>query len=187
MPNLRRLRNERRLTQSELAAAIGINTRTILRWENGEGEPGAAELIALARFFRVSIDQLLSEIASDTAPALRHVSDMSAAELECMVARLHGISAEVIDEKAIVYEPGSGHCAVPAYTSDWAVGGPIVGRMAIHLSPVTVGAMFDGIKRDKGGWLARSEGVAHFEYGETLLIASMRAFVVMKVGAEFIG
>ena len=56
---IRELRLEKNLTQSELAKAINTSQRNIGRWENGENEPTASFLIALANYFQISIDYLL--------------------------------------------------------------------------------------------------------------------------------
>ena len=56
---IKELRLEKELTQSELANAIHTSQRNVGRWENGENEPTASFLIALADFFKVSIDYLL--------------------------------------------------------------------------------------------------------------------------------
>lgn len=56
---IKELRLEKELTQSELANAIHTSQRNVGRWENGENEPTASFLIALADFFKVSVDYLL--------------------------------------------------------------------------------------------------------------------------------
>lgn len=48
MNNIARYRNERALTQAELAARVGVTRRTLARWESGESRPRPAHLIALA-------------------------------------------------------------------------------------------------------------------------------------------
>lgn len=56
---IKELRLEKELTHSDLAKAISTSQRNIGRWENGENEPTASFLIALADYFKVSIDYLL--------------------------------------------------------------------------------------------------------------------------------
>ena len=55
---LRELRNEKQLGQVELALALGVSKGIISLWENGLREPKLSNLVALARFFGVSIDFL---------------------------------------------------------------------------------------------------------------------------------
>ncbi len=56
--SLKELRRERRLGQSELAAAIGVSNGIVSLWENGRREPTLSHLIALADYFQVSLDYL---------------------------------------------------------------------------------------------------------------------------------
>ncbi len=57
--NLKELRSERNLGQVELAKAVGVSKGVISLWENGLREPGMYSLIALAKFFNISIDELV--------------------------------------------------------------------------------------------------------------------------------
>ena len=56
--NLVRLRNDRGLSQKELAEATGITMRAYQRYEYGEREPRLSTLIALADFYGISLDEL---------------------------------------------------------------------------------------------------------------------------------
>ena len=47
------------MTQLHLAMELSMNQNTISRYENGEREPGLAELIQIADYFHVSVDYLL--------------------------------------------------------------------------------------------------------------------------------
>ena len=55
--NLKTLRQEKNLGQVELAKIIGVSKGIISLWENGLREPNLYSLIALAKFFNVSIDE----------------------------------------------------------------------------------------------------------------------------------
>lgn len=55
---LKELRIEKQLGQVELSTAIGVSKGIISLWENGLREPKLCYLIALARYFEVSIDYL---------------------------------------------------------------------------------------------------------------------------------
>ncbi len=57
--NIRELRTERGLTQSALAAHIGVSQKAIDYWERGVNEPKASYISALAAYFGVSADFLL--------------------------------------------------------------------------------------------------------------------------------
>lgn len=56
---LRSLRNERRETQSQVGAAIGIGERHYQKFEAGDIFPNAENLCALADHFGVSLDYLM--------------------------------------------------------------------------------------------------------------------------------
>ena len=55
---LRQLRKEKRLTQLELAKAINVTDRSIKRYEAGTVEPTLSVILALAAYFKVSLDYL---------------------------------------------------------------------------------------------------------------------------------
>lgn len=56
---LRELRQERGLTQRELAEQLGLNSVTYLHYEKDQREPPLALLVAFAKFYGVSVDYLL--------------------------------------------------------------------------------------------------------------------------------
>ena len=56
---LRKLREAKRLNAKTLGELCGLSKNTIGRYENGEREPTAQSLVALADFFDVSIDYLM--------------------------------------------------------------------------------------------------------------------------------
>jgi transcriptional regulator with XRE-family HTH domain len=58
---LRDLRARAGLTQRQLAAELGIASRTILRWEAGDQTPNLTDLRRLAARFGVSVAELVGE------------------------------------------------------------------------------------------------------------------------------
>ena len=56
---LKQLRQERGLTQQQLADDLGLNSVTYLRYEKGQREPSIDLLIIFAEYFDVSIDFLV--------------------------------------------------------------------------------------------------------------------------------
>jgi transcriptional regulator with XRE-family HTH domain len=57
---LRELREERGLTQKELAQALGLSSKsTITNYEQNDRDPDYETLIKIAKYFEVSIDYLL--------------------------------------------------------------------------------------------------------------------------------
>lgn len=64
------LKVSRKLLQKQVAEGSGIPLRTYRRYENGEREPSASTLIALADYFKVSTDYLLGR--TDNPAVLRN-------------------------------------------------------------------------------------------------------------------
>ena len=59
---LRKLREERGLTQKELAQALGLSSKsTITNYEQNDRDPDYETLIKIANYFEVSIDYLLGQ------------------------------------------------------------------------------------------------------------------------------
>ena len=56
---LKQLRQERQLTQENLAETMCVTSRSVSRWENGVNLPDLPTLIQLADFYGVSIDYIL--------------------------------------------------------------------------------------------------------------------------------
>ncbi len=57
--NLKEFRKDKNIGQVELAKAIGVSKGIISLWENGLREPNMYSLIKLAKYFDVSIDELV--------------------------------------------------------------------------------------------------------------------------------
>lgn len=57
--NIKALRQEKQITQEQLADALGMTPQAISLWENGKGYPDIETIPALAAFFSVSSDELL--------------------------------------------------------------------------------------------------------------------------------
>lgn len=58
------LRRENRLTQSQLAASLGVTRQTVYKWESGQSYPEAMTLLAMRNLFSVSTDILLDNTLS---------------------------------------------------------------------------------------------------------------------------
>ena len=56
---LKQLRQERQLTQENLAEIMCVTNRSVSRWENGETTPNIETLKLLSKLFDVSINTLL--------------------------------------------------------------------------------------------------------------------------------
>lgn len=58
--NLTRLRKARRLTQEEVALAIGVKTKRYQAWESGANIPRVNVLPSLCNFFAVTAEELIN-------------------------------------------------------------------------------------------------------------------------------
>ena len=56
---LRELRKEKNMTQKQLDNAIGFNNRTVCQLELGNYQPSLQKVVMIAKFFDVSIDDLI--------------------------------------------------------------------------------------------------------------------------------
>lgn len=57
---LQELRRQRGLTQEELAESLYVSRTAISKWESGRGYPNIESLKTIAKFFSVTLDDLLS-------------------------------------------------------------------------------------------------------------------------------
>ena len=57
---LQELRKQKGLTQEELAEKLYVSRTSISKWESGRGYPNIESLKAIANFFSVTVDELLS-------------------------------------------------------------------------------------------------------------------------------
>ncbi len=57
---LQKLRKQKGLTQEELAEALFVSRTAVSKWESGRGYPNIDSLKGIAKFFSVTLDELLS-------------------------------------------------------------------------------------------------------------------------------
>ena len=56
---LKQLRNEKGLTQEQLANEFGVAQRTVSRWETGSNMPDISMLVEIAEFYEVDIREII--------------------------------------------------------------------------------------------------------------------------------
>lgn len=89
---LQTLRKQRGLTQEELAEVLFVSRTAISKWESGRGYPSLDSLKAIAKFFGVTIDSLLScdallSVAEETQKEKEsHFRDLVFGALDCNIA-----------------------------------------------------------------------------------------------------
>jgi transcriptional regulator with XRE-family HTH domain len=66
--NIAHHRHERRLSQRELAAIVGVARQTVTRWEAGQTQPERKHLTALTKLFKVPLGALFAKPTTRAAP-----------------------------------------------------------------------------------------------------------------------
>ena len=56
---IRELRKRSKISQEKLAEQIGVSRQAVTKWETRRGEPGVDNLIQLANYFGITVDELL--------------------------------------------------------------------------------------------------------------------------------
>ncbi len=99
--NIRALRRERKLTQEQLAEALGVTVGAVSKWESGANTPDISVIAEMAGFFEVSVDALLGfELHSGTIDSLaKHIFRLAADK------KFDDVAAEA--EKALVKYPNN--------------------------------------------------------------------------------
>lgn len=59
---LKQHREECNMTQEFVAEAIGVSRQAVSKWETGTSDPSTSNLIALAKLFKISAEELLREV-----------------------------------------------------------------------------------------------------------------------------
>lgn len=57
---LKELRNQKKITQEQLAEQFNVSRRTVSRWETGSNMPDISVLIDLAEYYEVSIQEIIN-------------------------------------------------------------------------------------------------------------------------------
>ena len=89
---LQALRQQKGLTQEELAAQLFVSRTAVSKWESGRGYPNIDSLKAIATFFGITIDELFSgkellTIAEETTRHQKgHFLDLVFGLLDCSIA-----------------------------------------------------------------------------------------------------
>ena len=91
---LQELRKQRGFTQEELAKKLYVSRTAISKWESGRGYPNIESLKAIAKFFSITVDELLStdEILTiaeeDNKRKEKHFLDLMYGLLDLCIAML---------------------------------------------------------------------------------------------------
>ena len=92
---LKQLRRERGLTQEQLAEQLGVNPRTVSRWETARTMPDFALLVELGRRYGVTVDELLDggrcaqSTEKEEEKAMEKIADYTRQEKQTLTRRFH--------------------------------------------------------------------------------------------------
>lgn len=206
--NLQNLRKERKMTQSDVAAKLGISDKTYSKWETGENDPDLSSILKLADCFEVEPSALFTGEREDVMSTIdREIGGLPVSDavnrafaLQFAAVRSlakHAFKNQTCDETTTaipenLVDPGSDH-SITAYAC------PGTFMMQYNGSDANIGlSMLPA--RDNFGWLM-SERARLSEYlslfGEedflamfTVMIGFGQAerftaeFIASKVGIE---
>lgn len=93
MNRIKELRKQHKLSQRDLSEQIGVNIRTVQRWERGEGamKPPTAE--GVANFFRVSVGYLLGY---SQKPGIPEKEELQLSERQKYIQKLTNIEISLL-------------------------------------------------------------------------------------------
>ena len=91
---LQKLRKDRDLTQDQLAERLFVSRTAVSKWESGRGYPSIDSLKAIAKYFNITIDELIGgeEIISlaeeDKKESNKKYTALICGILDCLIAML---------------------------------------------------------------------------------------------------
>lgn len=95
---LKELRNEKNVTQEQLAEVLNVSGRTVSRWETGSNMPDISILVDIADYYDVSISEIIngerkSEIMNkEEREIAKSMSDYATAEKETIFKKMKTLS-----------------------------------------------------------------------------------------------
>ena len=96
---LKKLLNEKGITQEILAEQFGVSSRTVSRWENGNNMPDISILVEIAEFYDVDIREIIDgerkseNMTQETKEVLAKTAEYTSLEKEKFLKSLKGIVA----------------------------------------------------------------------------------------------
>lgn len=143
---LKELRNEKNVTQEQLAEKLGVSRRSVSRWETGRNLPDLDILIEMADDYDVDLREMLEgerkseKMNKELTETVLKVADYSNEEKRRMMKILHwlfiaGVISFIVFIILLFLEPEE-----PTFIYGYAEGI----TMSIPLAMVTVGALMTG-------------------------------------------
>ena len=107
---LQELRKQKNLTQEELSEMLFVSRTAISKWESGRGYPSIDSLKAIAQFFGITIDDLLSNreliciAEEDSCKKTQHMRDLVFGLIDCAIGMLFFLPLFGQQVNGIIYQ-----------------------------------------------------------------------------------
>ena len=94
---LKKLRNEKGLTQEQFAEVVNVSNRTVSRWENGNNMPDLDILIQISDYYEIDLRELLDgerkseKMNKELEEIVLKAVDYTNSETELYIKRVHGL------------------------------------------------------------------------------------------------
>ncbi len=59
---LKNCRTQNKMTQEFIAETIGVSRQSVSKWERGESDPSTSNLLAIAKLYNTSFEEILKEV-----------------------------------------------------------------------------------------------------------------------------
>ena len=93
--NIKRLREEKGVTQTEIGLCVGASAKTVMNWESGKTEPKASELVLIAKRLGVSINEIVGKEINAHEKLIEKISstieDFDESEIESLSIMVEGL------------------------------------------------------------------------------------------------
>lgn len=93
MNRIKQLRLEKDILQSELANVLKVRQNTVSNWETGRNEPDQQALLAMSKYFDVSIDYILGNSDLKKEPTQEELDSLTDLQKE-VIALMSNMSQE---------------------------------------------------------------------------------------------
>ena len=104
--NLKKLREERGLSQQKLAEQFGISQQSIYKYENGLAEPDIDMLINFADFFYTSVDFLIGHVSEEDLQSVEPLTNSEIHHIrmyrrlsKILQKNINSIIEEIVEDK----------------------------------------------------------------------------------------
>ena len=105
---LRTLRKKQGLSQEQLAEALDVSRQSVSKWESGTCLPEPDKLVAISRYFKVSLDSLLTD-APEAPPFPAPEPAPKSRPRAGLVCSLLGVAGLLLWGALLLFWPAASH------------------------------------------------------------------------------